>query len=906
MGEAKVVNIILGDDQNTRALKVEEIIHPREFELVINLIQKSFSKAEEKPAESEKDSKNIYRTRYHDTIVVSGSRGTGKTTFLMTLLKGIENGEIKQKEGGHSDNLSKIKVLPILDPTLIELKAHPFVSIISLIYDAVTESIDCCRVHCDEKLDKKLEEWKDCFNSLAEGLPVLDGIGNGALTGSEWDDPQYVMQEGIRKARAANNLEENFNRFVEESLKLLNKGAFLICFDDIDTDFTKGWPILEILRKYLTSPKIITILSGDLELYSAIVRKSQWDNVGIDRVKGETDDQLQKFKDLVSQLENQYLLKLLRPERRINLNSVFANISQFEINYKINNMDIIEYYKKRLLQRNSFKLEEEIDIVIEFVENLPIRTQMQLLLALNGNDSEIEKSVFNVFWNNWNEWNSDNSVVFDQPDRFPIVVVRFLIRKNLIEDGHYLIPNNPNFSKSAALFISGLYYQSLTKTRPAFIFEYLLRIGLAHEMQRFVFAEIEEPEDKSFELLIEHCKILTETNLRVISGRLNSFLFANNANKKGEYFDSLGAIDLFSLHTIAKNNEVPRIDFELKNSKNALVLFLGFIPLSLVSDNRGYRAPRYSIYNLISFIGELLKWSKSKNTVTIDELSNYLKLNSVVKAYPIPKSRFERQVKKTVADSFTTPEGDINTAEFEDFIKELSIWLNNIPEAPSTYFLANMSSRFFQNLLAVKDTQFETLAEWMNIQVVTFLNTVLIEESLQPEAQKISGSIRLTNILTSVSHFSSNLATALPYSQLFPVTFWLVGCPLLAVFIDISLKGFSKLNPNEESLTTLINSPKSILETLAKIDLKSESVSVQRGGNKSNSESLDEYLLKDSTVQNLTEYCRKNKISDFDIDRMNNLYFKKRILRLALELKGNPKITVYDELRIRVKAGLQQ
>lgn len=838
MGEPKVVNIKLDTDQNTRALNVEEIIHPREFELVIDLIKKSYLKVKDGSETQEKDKPNsLYTTRNHDTIVVSGSRGTGKTTFLLTLLKGINSGELHKVKD--NEFLSDIQILPILDPTLIEQKAHPFVTIISLIYDSVAESIDCCRVHCDDKLDKKLEEWKDCFNSLAEGLPVLEGIGNGALTGSEWDDPQYVMQEGIRKARAANNLEENFNRFVEKSLELIKKKAFLICFDDIDTDFTKGWPILEILRKYLTTPKIITILSGDLELYSAIVRKSQWDNIGIDRVKGETDDQLQKFKDLVSQLENQYLLKLLRPERRITLNSIFSNIAQYRVEYKINNTEIQKYYEENLLEKYSFKSEAEKKIIIDFVENLPIRTQIQLLLALEEDNAEKVKSVFNVFWNNWNEWNSNNSIIFDQPELFPLVVIRFLLANDLIEDGHSLLPNNSNFSKSAALFVSGLYYQSLSKTRPAFIFEYLLRIGLAHEMQRFVFAEIKEPDDKSFELLIEHCKILTETNLRVISGRLNSFLFVNNANKKGEYFDSLGVIDLFSLYTIAKNTEVPRIDFELKNSKNALVQFLGFIPLSLVSDNRGYRAPRYSILNLISFIGELSKWGKSKNTVTNDELSNYLKLNSVVKAYPIPKSRFERQVKKTVEDSFTTPEGDINTDEFEDFIKELNIWLNKIPETPSTYFLANMSSRFFQNLLAAKDTQFKTLAEWMNIQVVTFLNSVLIEESLLPEAQKISGSIRLTNILTSVSHFSSNLAIALPHSRLFPVTFWLIGCPLLAIFIDKSPIGFSKLDPMVAPIKTLFNSSESLLKTLAKIDLKSESVSKRSRRNTSNSKQTE-------------------------------------------------------------------
>jgi len=64
--------------------------------------------------------------------------------------------------------------------------------------------------------------------------------------------------------------------------------------------------------------------------------------------------------------------------------------------------------------------------------------------------------------------------------------------------------------------------------------------------------------------------------------------------------------------------------------------------------------------------------------------------------------------------------------------------------------------------------------------------------------------------------------------------------------------------------------------------------------------------LKDTTVQKIIEYCRKNNISDSGIDKNNNFDFKNRIIKPALELKGNFKITVYRELRIAVKAGLQQ
>jgi hypothetical protein len=915
MGEDKVVNIKLDYDQNTRVLKVEEIIHPREFELVINLIKKSFSKAEEKPAEPEKDSKNIYRTRYHDTIVVSGSRGTGKTTFLMTLLKGIESGEIKQKGGEHSDNLSKIKVLPILDPTLIELKAHPFVTIISLIYDAVAESIDCCRVHCDDKLDKKLEEWKDCFNSLAEGLPVLDGIGNGALTGTEWDDPEYVMKEGIRKAKAANNLEENFNRFVEESLKLLNKGAFLICFDDIDTDFTKGWPILEILRKYLTSSKIITILSGDLELYSAIVRKSQWNNIGIDRVKGETTDQLQKFKDLVSQLENQYLLKLLRPERRITLNSIFSNIYQNRIVYKINDIEIQKYYEGNLLEKYSFKSEAEKKIIIGFVENLPIRTQIQLLLALEEDNGEKVKSIFNVFWNNWNEWNSNNSIIFDQPEVIPLVVIRFLLANDLIEDGNSLLPNNSNFSKSASLFVAGIYYQSLTKTRPSFIFEYFLRIALTHEVSEVLYSTSSPNKKEDFESFVDHCKIIFASQLRTISGRYNSIaLTATITNKQQLIFEPVGCIEIYNRYKFSKEQKDIRIDSILENSRNKIFSTIGLLPVSVIMGNRGISPTVYSIFNLLAVIGDLFK----NKTDDVNDIMRFLRESSDILSYPklggieSLENVIRRQKMETDENDSQEELIEENDPEFKQFAASLLAWMKKSENddwlIPSTYLLSNIMSRFYYNLKSISPYNFDNVGDWMSFVVSILLNSVIIEEYFWNKSLDSDFKIRHSKLSSSNRYFVANLRVVLQNIEKFGFSVWLMQCPLLTVFIDF--KELSVLTPDELQEIFGVASFENLIEILKIVPLKDEkSKSASKSPTKkrkSNSESLDEYLLKDTTVQKIIEYCRKNNISDSDIDKINNFDFKNSIIKPALELKGNFKITVYRELRIAVKAGLQQ
>lgn len=78
---------------------------------------------------------SVFKDRFHDTIALFGSRGTGKTTFILNALEQIRsNGEyLKERQIKSSD----IEVLAIKDPTLVEDKEHVFVNIISSIKEAV-------------------------------------------------------------------------------------------------------------------------------------------------------------------------------------------------------------------------------------------------------------------------------------------------------------------------------------------------------------------------------------------------------------------------------------------------------------------------------------------------------------------------------------------------------------------------------------------------------------------------------------------------------------------------------------------------------------------------------------------------------------------------------------------------
>ncbi|MDQ9533230.1 hypothetical protein RF073_20100, partial [Serratia marcescens] len=68
-----------------------------------------------------------------------------------------------------------------------------------------------------------------------------------------------------------------------------NKKAFVLAFDDVDTNFQHGRTILETMRKYLTSPQLVLLISGDLDLYGRLVRRNIYDTFGKNVMEYDSD-----------------------------------------------------------------------------------------------------------------------------------------------------------------------------------------------------------------------------------------------------------------------------------------------------------------------------------------------------------------------------------------------------------------------------------------------------------------------------------------------------------------------------------------------------------------------------------------------------------------------------------------
>lgn len=351
----------------------------------------------ERLKDKESESSVIYHTRFHQTVLIEGGRGSGKTNFLIRFLDDYSKPDNKSS---NASDKPKVCILPIIDPTLIESKDHILLMIIDLIDKSVEKFQD--NEHTSDSEDYA---YNDAREKLAEGLVLLDGIGSKDVFGQEWEDASWAMSEGLRKASKRRNFEEKLNKYIETALKILKCEFFILSFDDVDTNFERGYMILEALRKYLTSPQLFVILSGDIELYGRLIRKNIYENFGTDVMKFEGDSKndisKERLQYAVNELEEQYLLKILPPQYRIPmlpLGAIKQKIVMRETKQKgVSFTDIKSWASEKISKQLNETISERHEFLnIIFVE--PIRLTLAYLRALEiENPTASRRKVLELF-----------------------------------------------------------------------------------------------------------------------------------------------------------------------------------------------------------------------------------------------------------------------------------------------------------------------------------------------------------------------------------------------------------------------------------------------------------------------------------------------------------------------------
>jgi len=352
-GEIPKTTIDLDRTGYATALSYEHSLHKREIAKALGLIRAHLRDmdahgapchdgGEPRPPsgrggyhEAETSGWGMARDPRHDSILIHGPRGSGKSTFLLTLtglLRREWNSGAYGRSGRDGDGLSalgggggpwaagdlrnRVHVLPKLDPTLVEGDEVFLATITANILSEIDRSPRGAA-------DRDSGALSDALQELARAFPILSPSGTQEALKRAAGSPSLFAELLLQGSSSGIHLARSFERFCCAAANALGVRLLIQPLDDVDVAMDQGWDVLETTRRYLSNRHILAILSGDMQLFRAVVRTRQW-------------KALKPLKDMdgaggglvgqVRELEDQYLLKLLSPARRVALPTVTDRI----------------------------------------------------------------------------------------------------------------------------------------------------------------------------------------------------------------------------------------------------------------------------------------------------------------------------------------------------------------------------------------------------------------------------------------------------------------------------------------------------------------------------------------------------------------------------------------------------
>ena len=779
-----------------------QIIHKGEIDYVKNLILHNLKGLERK---KDKDSaySDMYPSTFYKTILVSGIRGSGKTSFLKSLI--CSCGEDKH------NTFADLKILPYLDPTLIEEKAHIFLTVVELIKECVDTYFE---KHFDAQRDEysilgRQKDWRGCLEKFSRGLPVADGVSDKKP--DYWDDASQIMCKGLEDVNAAFYLRKHFHTFVEESLSILGKKAFLLVIDDVDTDFKKAFPVLEMLRKYLCTDKIITIVSGDFKLFSYAVRKQQWNNFGAALLKNEYDKpsngNSKDYEIQVNELENQYLKKVFPVENRVALSSlyelikakkeitvVFTNEGKETGGTEKNLKKITEFYND-VFERYGILNPNQRSAYTQFIETLPLRTQIQFMKTAVSNNKDRNKEIVNTFITELYSHNVNTNLLVTNKIYVPIITIRFLIENNYLFDYYQLEPISDNETINACLTTFSLLLSNSIKENSLLMFSYIIRIGYVRNFVLY-FGAKENDGRKNYSLkdLARHTSLYNDNDLHQINCYLTSYMRSVISN------DSKSFAGILVLPGFAKNAhrskevETKLFDFVVSGMQNHVLKRIACLPLSVsYSEKKAATVNEYSFFTLLASIHDILnEYNQNEDEEQRSaSLAKSIEKISQIRKYPMIDTSYGNYVSQDEEDSiFVINDNDIDTdsEEWKVFYDIYTAWYDTYCKdiTVSSYVLGKICTRAitaFDDI--VKARKNKTLGAVMHFFVCAFFNACIIEE-MQDVDPKGKTNITRDNVISDERNIKKNLENVvyLLKNGSLPATKFFVTCPFLLVFLD--------------------------------------------------------------------------------------------------------------------------
>lgn len=316
--------IDIGKYQAAVPLKGEAMLFRRELQRAMMLVQESCERAVDHGRQAGQRSQDQSRwgselatDRIHQNLGILGGRGAGKTSFLLTTLELLgEKDKLRQSYqeqidavGGDATTLDawkslarRVVVAGLVEPALMD----PGEDIVAAVYAKLLDRVRRqARLSPPENRDDeaKLDRFMRASQRVTELLPVL--FAHDRLEEVFKNDGAEGLHDEIIHFRSGFNLERAMWELIECYLAIEGKDLVVLAIDDVDLAHERGWHVLESLRRYLTSPQMLILVTGDPKLFRDVLQGHYG--------QGKTP------KELSEEICDQYLKKLLPLRMRIDL-----------------------------------------------------------------------------------------------------------------------------------------------------------------------------------------------------------------------------------------------------------------------------------------------------------------------------------------------------------------------------------------------------------------------------------------------------------------------------------------------------------------------------------------------------------------------------------------------------------
>lgn len=714
-----------------------------------------------------------------NVFFVDGTRGAGKTTFINSVVKSLNSDK--------GDASVSIKCLPTIDPTKLPRHEPILVTVTARLNKMVSDKLRGCWSSNDHK--KQKEQWQSHLEQLQRGLHLL--------TDKEYK-PEYFsdalkLDAQLDYSIGGQDLSEIFDQLVECACEILGCKAILISFDDIDTQFDTGWDVLESIRKFFNSQKLVVVATGDLRLYSQLIRGKQYENYGKTLLEQEKESaRLAERGYMVEHLEQQYLLKLFPVQKRIQLKTMLQLVGergqQSEENIKVKTepdmidkdaIEVRDAIGSAVREGLNLRQGSDADMYVNELLKQPVRLLMQVLQDFytkknhaRSNENEGGPSIPNLLRNAL--YGSMLSSIYRaglnyEQHRFGMDslckdIFTYVKQDRDFNTGFYLRPQSESEAlRNCSIYLASQVSENCQGSLSKFLQMLLVGCGSVSIFNQFVSGLVQAENDKEkFEQLVsEYVAYMSVGRNESASHWANRCcaVVANNPNdEKVGVFLGMVQLNRKSRQNLPDGYNKFNIDAEKGLAKAAMAASLSSVASNNLMDFS-------SVFNLIGAIADIAACHSEKLAITNAFNKAIAQPTCIVPPWSDAAARAEMKGSSKSTDTVTalldieldfkddevTDENhQEDEKELSDVIDKVEQWLKKVKKIemkirPSALLIGKVWTRLYFNLNNVadqhktrlyKDSKYGRMASQSNaakimrFNVLAFLHAVLVEESL--------------------------------------------------------------------------------------------------------------------------------------------------------------------------------